>query len=272
MRILLTNDDGIDAPGLHVLAHALIGVDADLVVAAPTEDLSGSGAAIGPLHLRSGLEWEPAAVPDLPDVPAYRVDGPPGLAVLLARLGAVGDPPDLVVAGINPGNNTGRSVLHSGTVGAALTALNFGGAGVAISLGTPAEEGDVLEWDTAAEVARRVVESLLPLLPDKLLINVNVPGVPLDRVKGWRRTRLAAFGTVRAAVDIDRADDTGRTRIEVTYRRTEESLKPDTDTAAVMDGYVSLTWLHGIGALQGPAPAEGAVTGALDDVLALTRP
>src|SRR5437868_128727 len=149
MRILLTNDDGIDGPRLHVLAHALRSLPVDLVVAAPTEDLSGAGAAIGPLHLRGGLELEPATLPDLPDVPAYRVDGPPALAVMLARLGVVGDPPDLVVSGINPGNNCGRSTLHSGTVGAALTALNFGGAGIAISLGPAAIETDPFEWETA---------------------------------------------------------------------------------------------------------------------------
>lgn len=263
MRILLTNDDGIDAPGLHVLAHALEGLGADLVVAAPTEDLSGSGAAIGPLHLRSGVELERTELPDLPDVPAYRVDGPPALAVLLARLGGIGGAPDLVVAGINPGNNTGRSVLHSGTVGAALTSLNFGGAGIAISLGSPANGSDKFEWDTGAFVARTLVGALIPDLPRKFLLNVNVPGLPVGEINGWRRTRLAAFGTVRAAVDVDEPDDSGVRRIEVTYRRTEEPMRPDTDTGALLEGFISLTWLHGIGALDGPAPAEDTVTTAL---------
>src|SRR5437899_2933025 len=163
--ILLTNDDGIDAVGLHVLARALAGIGADLVVAAPAQDLSGAGAAIGPLHLTGGAELHRVELPELAGIPAYRVDGPPALAVMLARLGAVGDPPDLVVSGINPGNNTGRSVLHSGTVGAALTSLNFGGAGVSISLGTPLNEAGEYEWETGAHIARLLVEALLRALP-----------------------------------------------------------------------------------------------------------
>ena len=266
MRILLTNDDGIDAPGIHVLAAVLHGVAADLVVAAPSEDLSGTGAAIGPLHLRDGVELERCQLPDMPDLEAYRVDGPPGLAVLLARLGAMGDPPDMVVSGINPGNNTGRSVLHSGTVGAALTSLNFGGAGVAVSLQSPEDDDGEWQWETAAWVARTVVDAVMPIMPARFLLNVNVPALPLDEVKGWKRTRLAAFGTVRAVVDLDEPDASGRRRIEVTYRRTEEVMKPDTDTGAIIDGFVSVTWLHGIGAVTGDAPGETEVGLALDQL------
>lgn len=266
MRILLTNDDGIDAPGLHVLAHALRGVDAEVVVAAPSEDVSGSGAAIGPLHLRGGVELEPVTLPDLPDLAAFRLDGPPGLAVLLARLGAVGDPPDLVVSGINPGNNCGRSVLHSGTVGAALTALNFGGAGIAVSAGSPVD-GAEHEWGTAGHVARVLVEALAAERPQRFLLNVNVPALPLADVKGWRRTRLAPFGTVRAAVDVDGRGSDGRRRIQVGYRPTDDALEADTDTGALAEGFISLTWLHGIGAIEGPAPAEPAVAMALEGAL-----
>src|SRR5438309_10004943 len=113
-RILLTNDDGIDAVGLHVLAQALTGIGADLVVAAPSQDLSGAGAAIGPLHLKGDAELHRVELPDLPDVDAYRVDGPPALAVMLARFGAVGEPPALVVSGINPGDSPGGRRLHPG--------------------------------------------------------------------------------------------------------------------------------------------------------------
>jgi 5'/3'-nucleotidase len=263
MRILLTNDDGIDAAGLHVLAGALSEVSADLVVAAPSEDMSGSGAAIGPLHLRSGVELEATELPDFPHIPAYRVDGPPGLAVLLARLGAIGPPPDLVVSGINPGNNCGRSVLHSGTVGAALTSFNFGASGIALSLGSPLDGSDRFEWGTAKWVGRTVVEALLPRTPRKFLLNVNIPGFPMSEIKGWRRTRLAAFGTVRAAVDVDQAHDSPRRRVEVTYQRTEEPMEPDTDTGALHKGLISLTWLHGIGAIDGAAPGEESVEHAL---------
>ena len=131
MKVLVTNDDGIDAPGLHALARALVADGRDVVVVAPARDMSGSGAAIGQVHLDETSTPAGSSCRGCAGVPAYAVDGAPGLCVLAARLGGFGDPPDVVMSGINPGCNTGRAVLHSGTVGAALTAANFGvrGAG-----------------------------------------------------------------------------------------------------------------------------------------------
>ena len=153
MKVLVTNDDGVGSPGLHALVRALVDADHDVVVVAPDRDFSGSGAAIGHLHADDHIDAAPVELPGLPGVRAYAVDGPPGLCVLTARLGGFGDPPDIVVSGINPGCNTGRAVLHSGTVGAALTAANFGVRGLAVSIdvvsslvheqaaGRPAEAG-----------------------------------------------------------------------------------------------------------------------------------
>ncbi|HEX6236859.1 MAG TPA: 5'/3'-nucleotidase SurE [Acidimicrobiales bacterium] len=134
MRVLVTNDDGVESPGLHELAQSLAACGHDLVVAAPDRDMSGSSAAIGQVHIDEHIDAEPAELPGLDGVPAYAVDGPPGLCVFAARLGGFGPPPDLIVSGINPGANTGRAVLHSGTVGAALTAASFGCRGIAVSL------------------------------------------------------------------------------------------------------------------------------------------
>jgi 5'-nucleotidase len=134
MKVLVTNDDGVESAGLHALVRALVDDGRDVLVVAPDRDMSGSGAAIGQIHIDEHIDADKVELPGLPGVPAYAVDGPPGLCVLAARLGGFGDPPDVVVSGINPGCNTGRAVLHSGTVGAALTAANFGGRGLAISI------------------------------------------------------------------------------------------------------------------------------------------
>src|SRR5215210_3450059 len=128
-RILVTNDDGIDSIGLAVLARALVG-QGEVLIAAPDGEYSGASAAFGPLHLiRPEVQERTVAGIER----SWAVSGPPALCVLFARLGVFGPPPDLVVAGINPGANVGRSVYHSGTVGAALTARNGGISGIAVS-------------------------------------------------------------------------------------------------------------------------------------------
>lgn len=192
MRVLVTNDDGVGAPGLLVLAQALAAAGHDIVVAAPLADNSGASAAIGPVHLTGGVTFRHVELEGLPDVDAYGLDGPPALAVLAARLEGFGPAPDVVVSGINPGNNTGRAVLHSGTVGAALTAANFGLSGVAVSVGS----SDPVHFDTAAPVAVAALR-WLRTAPVGTVLNVNVPGLPLAELAGVAEARLAPFGTVR---------------------------------------------------------------------------
>jgi 5'-nucleotidase len=113
MRILVTNDDGIDSVGLHVLARAMRPFG-EVVIAAPDQEYSGAGAAIGALHIIQP-EVHKRQVEGIDT--AWAISGPPALCVFFARLGVFGDPFDLVVSGINPGANVGRSVYHSGTVG-----------------------------------------------------------------------------------------------------------------------------------------------------------
>ena len=127
MRLLVTNDDGVEAQGIHVLAAALRDAGNDVLVVAPNSDRSGTGAAIGLIHADQHLDAEAVEMPGCAGIPAYALDGPPGLCVSAARLGAFGTPPEIVVSGINSGCNTGHAILHSGTVGAALTAQSFGG-------------------------------------------------------------------------------------------------------------------------------------------------
>jgi 5'-nucleotidase len=291
MNVLVTNDDGVASPGLHALARALVDDGYDVIVVAPDREMSGSSAAIGQVHVEEGIDAERVALPGLDGVPAYAVAGPPGLCVLSARLGGFGDAPDLVVSGINPGANTGRAVLHSGTVGAALTAANFGCRGLAVSIDVstlhlheqarktvtvgdgdraraeviespeigedPAARGrlrDVsgvafdrpAEWESAAAVAASAVSWLASdEAPPCTVLNVNVPNLTMDRLKGARAAAtLAPFGTVRSSV-VEAAPDGGRLQIE--FRPSEAELPPDSDTALVAQGFVSVTALSGIG-------------------------
>ena len=259
MRVLVTNDDGVGAPGIHRLAAAVVEAGHDVVVAAPRSDMSGSGAALGRLHVDEHIDVETYEIPGLAGVPAYGVEGPPALAVLTARLGGFGAPCDVVVSGVNPGANTGRATLHSGTVGAALTAANFGVSGLAVSL----VPGDPMHWDTATDVAVSAL-SWLEGAPPRTVLNLNVPDLPLGDVRGVRRAILAPFGTVRAAIaeatlPVGRGGATGRLQMEL--RETGEVLPEDSDTALVLAGFVAVTELVG---LRAGEPVSGGAGGAED--------
>jgi 5'-nucleotidase len=246
VRLLVTNDDGIDAPGLHALARHLVDAGHDVVVAAPIGDRSGSGAAIGNIQPGGDIRAEPQELPDLPGVMAYGVDGPPALAVMAGRLGAFGTSPELVVSGINPGNNTGRATLHSGTVGAALTAANFGLSAVAVSVGW----SEAPHWETAGAYAVAAVDWVAGA-PAKTVVNINTPDLPLQQVRGARWAELAPFGTVRVHVG-----EPIEGRLQVELRETGEVLPPDTDTALVAAGYTAVTLLSGIRAADHQPVAE----------------
>jgi len=259
MRVLVTNDDGIGAMGIHRLASAIAAAGHDVVVAAPIHDMSGSGAALGRLHVDEHIEVERAEIPGLSGVPAYGVDGPPALAVLASRLGGFGEPCDIVVSGVNPGANTGRATLHSGTVGAALTAANFGVSGLAVSL----VPGDPMHWDTATALAVDALDWLMAA-PPRTVLNLNVPDRPLDALEGVRWATLAPFGTVRAAIaEADLSPDatvgtSGRLQMEL--RETGETLPEDSDTAIVLGGCAAVTERGGLRA----GPATVAVPGGPD--------
>ncbi len=196
MRILVTNDDGIDSIGLHVLARSMCTLDGDheVVVAAPDTEYSGAGASLGALQLIRP-EVRVSRIDDCAASAVWAVTGPPALCVMFSRLGAFGAPFDLVVSGINPGANVGRSVYHSGTVGAALTARNGDISGVAVSQAVKGfgVEGQAWDdtisdqhWQTAAEVCRVVVQALVDDMPaEPVVVNINVPNLPLDEISGW---------------------------------------------------------------------------------------
>jgi len=239
VRILLTNDDGITSPGLHALAAHLHTLGYDVVVAAPQHDMSGSSASIGRLHADEHIDVTRVPIPGVDGLEGYAVAGPPGLTAMVGRLGGFGEPPAVVVSGINTGLNTGHSVLHSGTVGAALTAANFGGSGLAVSI----EPTDPWHFDTACEYAAAALRWLVDSAPGCTVLNLNVPGRPRDEVAGLRWATLDRFGSVRAAVESDEE------RLQIEFRDTGATLEPESDTALVSQGYATLTTITGVSAV-----------------------
>jgi len=195
VRILVTNDDGVRAPGIAALARAAHGTGHEVVVVAPLVDYSGSGAAVGPVHSRDGVDYESHVIEEL-DVPTYGIDGPPALAVILSCVGGFGPPPDMVLSGVNHGINVGRSAMHSGTVGAALTGSHFGLRCLAASIRWGDEP---VPWETPASLAAALVP-LLAESPPGTVLNLNTPNLPLVEVRGVRSGRLARGGSIRSAV------------------------------------------------------------------------
>ena len=236
MRLLVTNDDGVMAPGIAALARAMTTTGYDVVVAAPHQDMTGFGAALGSFHIDGSIDVKPVDLDGLDGVPCFSVTGPPALAVMAARLGGFGEPPDIVVSGINPGPNTGRATLHSGTVGAVLTGGNFGVSGLAVSIGL----GEEIHWGTAGRLAIAALEWLVDA-PVKTLLNLNVPNVPIGELKGVRWARLAPFGTARAHLV-----EAPSGALQMELREHNEKLPDDSDTALVRDGYAAITSIVGI--------------------------
>jgi 5'-nucleotidase len=260
VRILVTNDDGVRAPGIAALARAAQGAGHDIVVVAPMIDYSGAGAAVGPVHSREGIDYESHVLDDL-DVPAYGIDGPPALAVILACVGGFGPRPDLVLSGINHGINVGRSTMHSGTVGAALTGAHFGLRCLAASIRWG---DDPVPWETPAELAG----ALIPLLEDApagTVLNLNVPNVARRALRGVRHGRLGRGGTIRSAVHDSPGHEpghphlslppagSGTLRLDLTAPEPSAPGALETDADLVAEDYASLTALVGVREATGPA-------------------
>jgi 5'-nucleotidase len=177
------------------------------------------------------------------------VQASPGYIVMLAVIGTFGRKPDFVLSGINRGANNGHVVLHSGTVGAALTGANHGIPSMAVSLdvmpaddssGSLAEyfsgvDSDTLNWATASELARQFIPAL-DTMPPGTVLNLNVPNRPLSTLAGVRQATLAPFGHVQMAVA-----ETGEGYVRTTVERVTGRLDPDTDVALLIDGYATVT-------------------------------
>lgn len=252
-RVLVTNDDGIAAPGLRFLASAAHDHGLDVVVAAPRREASGMSAALTAVTDAGRVVFNRTSLPGLDDVPAFGVAASPGYIVVLAGLRAFGPAPDLVLSGINRGANAGRAILHSGTVGAALTGANHGARAMAVSLdvltptsadaatgGAAIASTDTVDdadrhWDTAAGLARRLLSWLVDT-PPGTVINLNVPDRSIDDLAGLRAAALAPFGQVQMAIA-----EAGEGYVRVAIEDEGGRRVPGTDVALLADGYATVT-------------------------------
>ncbi len=184
MHILVTNDDGVFAPGLLALAQELRKI-AEVSILAPDHNWSASGHV---KTLSRPLRAKPVTLADGSN--ALASDGAPSDCVALALMGVIEKSIDLVVSGINPNANIGHDVTYSGTVTAAMEAAIGGVWGIAVSLDAPEYFSGTLDYSTAAHAARVVAQQLVRRsLPRNILLNVNVPYLSIKELKGYRVSR-----------------------------------------------------------------------------------
>ncbi|GIX21619.1 MAG: 5'-nucleotidase SurE [Gammaproteobacteria bacterium] len=226
MRILVTNDDGYQAPGIAALAAALAEL-AEVVVVAPERNRSAASSSLTVL--------DPLRVYRA-DNGFYFVNGTPSDCVHLALTGLLDPVPDMVVSGINHGANLGDDVVYSGTVAAAIEGRFLGHPAVAVSLCGR----NPRHWASAARIARDLVERLCRRpLPPETILNVNVPDRPLEALGEWRVTRLGARH--RAERVLRDQDPRGESIYWIGPAGAEADAGPGTDFHAVNTGCVSIT-------------------------------
>jgi len=231
-RALVTNDDGIDSPGLRLLAEVAVEAGLDVIVAAPHEERSGASASLTALRSDGRLVVTRTNLKD--GIEALSVEATPAFITLVASRGAFGAPPEIVLSGINRGPNTGYAILHSGTVGAALTAATAGRPALAVSLAAPNPE----HWETAQEVARPALKWLIDQGKPATVLNVNVPDRALGDLRGTRVASLATFGAVQANIG-----DVGTGYVTVSFSDVVGQFEEGTDAALLKDGWATITAL-----------------------------
>ena len=229
MRVLVSNDDGVDAPGIRILAAGLRDAGHDVLVVAPDRDRSGASNSLT-------LDMPVRVIQQ--DEATWRVYGTPTDCVHVAITGMLDVDPDLVVSGINNTANLGDDVIYSGTVAAAMEGRYLGLPAVAVSLARRDHRG--ANYETAA---RAVVEIIARLVTDPLpadtILNVNVPDVPWQEVKGFEVTRLG--NRHRAEPCVPQADPRGRTWWWIGAAGAAQDAGPGTDFHAVRDERISIT-------------------------------
>ena len=234
MKILLCNDDGIHAPGIHILHQSITSLG-DLCVVAPDTERSAAGHAI---TLTDPIKT--TSIAKNGESFGTAVSGTPADCIKLALCFLMKDDrPDLVVSGINLGSNTGISVLYSGTVSAASEAVILGVPGIAISLCTFQNP----HWETAEKVALEIVKKVRANpLPEGTLLNVNIPNIPLSELKGMKAARMGRSRFVEQFT-VHR-DPRGNDYYWLDGELDLLDDAADTDVCVVDSGYVALTPIH----------------------------
>ncbi|MCB5162029.1 5'/3'-nucleotidase SurE [Marinomonas algarum] len=227
MRILIANDDGIDAVGIQTLAEH-VQRHYDVLVVAPDRNQSGASNSLTlsrPIYPVKVAENQ------------YRVDGTPGDCVNLAVAGLVNGDVDLVVSGINHGANLGDDVIYSGTVAAAMEARHLGRPALAVSL------VGKQHFDTAAKVVLQLLQDAHNLtLPAGILLNINVPDLPYESLKGVQVTRLGHRHQAQSPVPAQHPRGVPSFWIGALSEANDNS--SGTDFCAIAEGYVSITPIH----------------------------
>jgi|GEM_PF-11357 len=253
MRILLTNDDGVHAPGLWYAASALNGLG-EVIVCVPDREQSGVGTSITLHHPVRVNE----VAPILPGMTTYAVDGTPSDAVILALETLVGGEVDLVVSGINQGANLGWDMLISGTLAAALQAYSRGHSAIAISIAAL--------FDVPYEPAALLLRALVPhVMEDSFakpfLLNVNLPKKSVEEIEGIEVTRM---GKVVYLDQVQEGDDIRRPYYWIARTRPNPETPPEgTDVAAVRANRISITPLQTDLSFDGRIPEVRAATSDL---------
>lgn len=229
MKILVSNDDGVSAPGIKTLATELAKI-ADIVVVAPDRNRSGASNSLSLTR--------PVRLKQL-DNGYYSVEGTPTDCVHLALTGLLENSVDMVISGINDGSNLGDDILYSGTVAAAIEGRHLGYPAVALSM-----VGDNIQhYETAAIIARKLVLQLSQIaLPAQTILNINIPDLEIEKIEGFEVTRL---GTRHIAEPfVKQADPRGRPIFWIGPPGVEADAGPGTDFHAVSHHRVSITPLH----------------------------
>ena len=241
MKVLLTNDDGIQATGLNELRRALLEVPGiDLAVIAPNANRSATARSI---TTRRPLEVEEVQFDD--GTVGYATDGTPVDCVRLAALGLVGETPELIVSGINHGSNLGDDITYSGTVAAAFEGIVLGVPGIAVSQQSMAREmdfrlGEDFDFGDAAAFAARLVEEIESLpLPQGTLLNVNCPAGGANGARACRLGRRIYRDTLQQISEQD-----GRRHYRIYGDDPSYHSEEGTDFAAIADGCIAVTPLH----------------------------
>lgn len=257
MRVLVSNDDGVDAPGIRFLAEALRQAGHEVTVVAPDRDRSGASNSLTldqPLRAKAlGNE-------------VYSVAGTPTDCVHLALAGMMAADPDIVLSGINNTGNLGDDVIYSGTVAAAMEGRCLGLPAIAMSLATVDHKAQ--HFETAARAAVEITQRLVSdPLPADTILNVNVPDLPWHEVKGFEVTRLGHRH--RAEPCIRQEDPRGRPIWWIGPPGPEQDAGPGTDFHAVRTGFISITPIHvdltRYQALETVASWVGGLSAALKD-------
>jgi len=229
MRVLVSNDDGVDAPGIRILAAGLRAAGHEVLVVAPDRDRSGASNSLT-------LDM-PVRVVQI-DGSSWRVYGTPTDCVHVAITGMLEQEPDIVVSGINNTANLGDDVIYSGTVAAAMEGRFLGLPAVAVSLATVDHVGR--HYETAARAAAEIIARLrTDPLPADTMLNVNVPDLPWEELAGFEVSRLG--NRHRAEACVPQTDPRGRQWWWIGAAGPEQDAGPGTDFHAVRTGHISIT-------------------------------